>query len=1299
MSNDTVVVNLETQLDEKTVRRDIKKLEDAYAALENSIRNMAKQTVDMRTTAGKAFAADYISNEKSILREMAKISMEIRAHQTSLQKLVVSENNRVVALEAQFQQYIKLTSETRLQHTYQQKIAGLKAKEREDDAGKIAQLQKINAYYREQERLSKTIATNSNNKLFNPNDTSALSKASTAFNATTFNPNDMSAMTKATAAFNKELEKTKKHDEALNKNGFLHKLSTTAQYAAAGTILYSLAAGFKEAIAVVVEFDTATRTMAAVLDLSLPKAQALGNSLVDLGKAYGGTLTDIYGVALALGRAGVATDQLVAGTEVVMRMARLTGDTFEQSASAVISYQQVFGNTGISIESLGDKLAYIANVSRLSTHDIGTFSNYALSAAKSAGITVDAVGAMAAAFSNAGVNASTIGTQIRTLTSILTDSSEGAQALFGNLGVGQQQLATKMQQGASESNAALEGFAKQLAQISDEDFAKYTAGMDKLLKDSLNKLRQNHKNFSDYLKGSLTESAGALQSTDVILQGFAVTWEKTWNRAKDVAVDNLSGIAGTAVSVFNDILQKSQRIDKLQALSATSTSKHNLLTKEGREARDKEISQLRQRFELEDKLAALQKQYQTASPTQKLDIAGKTAELNTELKLLDSNTKANAEKEKTAELLATIKVSSAEIARIEALSAEAKVKELPRLKEAQRLRDAAKKAIEDTGKSQAEIDATHIKSTVLITDKLISQAAASISAGEPNKVLIDLANKRLDAEDAVLQTQLSQLSNTVTLSKGIKEQFDVILNSSGSAVEKLARISDLQEDIRKGKVSNITNADIAGLNDYGERLKAIAANEEKRVTLRGRLNKAEEAAKRPVERDDKQMQEAYLAMIKLSEEEYFLTAGITSTLAQKKFHLESTLPAMRAITELAKDEEIRAKKLADIDKEVAKTKIEINTLDLQMRQTGVDKLSALSEEHELYQSITDEARIRVTESQKLNALQLELGTAIVNNTMSSDVALKVYEEQVRATKEITAEQLRQLDISQKYSLSKVNLTESRRVEDLKLQTDYEAYRIKLTREADDIATAFYEKAESGQHITEADVAAYENRLNLIKESSEASYRGYEMQKTLQGTLNSGLADFFDIQSEGWMDFEKLGLNVLNSILQKMLYMSVVNPLATAGASAITSGLGSLAGSFFAQGGAFESGTQAFAQGGAFTEGIQAYAKGGTFTNSVVDKPTYFASGGTLGVMGEAGAEAIMPLRRTSTGDLGVLVAGNTEGSGSPQAVTVRIVNESGEELKVTKSEAKTDMAGMVIDIMIDAIARNKKGMRDVVKSA
>lgn len=72
-------------------------------------------------------------------------------------------------------------------------------------------------------------------------------------------------------------------------------------------------------------------------------------------------------------------------------------------------------------------------------------------------------------------------------------------------------------------------------------------------------------------------------------------------------------------------------------------------------------------------------------------------------------------------------------------------------------------------------------------------------------------------------------------------------------------------------------------------------------------------------------------------------------------------------------------------------------------------------------------------------------------------------------------------------------------------------------------------------------------------------------------------------------------------------------------------------------------TGLFAKGGAFDTTTRMFAKGGTFTNSIVNSPTpfKFADGDAFsaGVMGEAGPEAVMPLKRDAKGALGVAVNG------------------------------------------------------------
>ena len=86
-----------------------------------------------------------------------------------------------------------------------------------------------------------------------------------------------------------------------------------------------------------------------------------------------------------------------------------------------------------------------------------------------------------------------------------------------------------------------------------------------------------------------------------------------------------------------------------------------------------------------------------------------------------------------------------------------------------------------------------------------------------------------------------------------------------------------------------------------------------------------------------------------------------------------------------------------------------------------------------------------------------------------------------------------------------------------------------------------------------------------------------------------------------------------------------------------------------------------ANGNVFAKnGVVPYRKGG-----IVDSPTYFQYGGSnLGIMGEAGAESIMPLKRGKDGKLGVIAHG-----GGSTVVNVS-VNADGSSVQGQEDESR-----------------------------
>ncbi|WP_363346145.1 phage tail tape measure protein [Methylocystis echinoides] len=85
--------------------------------------------------------------------------------------------------------------------------------------------------------------------------------------------------------------------------------------------------------------------------------------------------------------------------------------------------------------------------------------------------------------------------------------------------------------------------------------------------------------------------------------------------------------------------------------------------------------------------------------------------------------------------------------------------------------------------------------------------------------------------------------------------------------------------------------------------------------------------------------------------------------------------------------------------------------------------------------------------------------------------------------------------------------------------------------------------------------------------------------------------------------------------------------------------------------------------------ITPFAEGG-----VVASPAYFSNGGAIGLMGERGAEAIMPLARGPDGRLGVVAQG---AQGRPVSVTVNIAAQDFESFRRSEAQITSALARAV----------------------
>jgi len=173
-----------------------------------------------------------------------------------------------------------------------------------------------------------------------------------------------------------------------------------------------------------------------------------------------------------------------------------------------------------------------------------------------------------------------------------------------------------------------------------------------------------------------------------------------------------------------------------------------------------------------------------------------------------------------------------------------------------------------------------------------------------------------------------------------------------------------------------------------------------------------------------------------------------------------------------------------------------------------------------------------------------------------------------------------------------------------------------------------------------------------KAAKQAAKETTDEWKRAGDAIASKVGDAFEGFFRGLMDgtknFGDIMKNMLKEIAMELIRILFIEKMVKAISGAI-GGLGGL--------GAVSAPSPA----------ITAYARGG-----VVRSPVAFSHAGGIGIAGEAGPEAIMPLTRTSGGDLGVKV--------EAAPVQVNVVNNTSSDVEVQQDEDGT------IDIIINKIA-------------
>jgi len=174
------------------------------------------------------------------------------------------------------------------------------------------------------------------------------------------------------------------------------------------------------------------------------------------------------------------------------------------------------------------------------------------------------------------------------------------------------------------------------------------------------------------------------------------------------------------------------------------------------------------------------------------------------------------------------------------------------------------------------------------------------------------------------------------------------------------------------------------------------------------------------------------------------------------------------------------------------------------------------------------------------------------------------------------------------------------------------------------------------------------------------------------TTQEALAGFFRNVSNYFLE-------MASQIITKMITLAILNTVVglLPGGGSLGGVTGATPGAVGSQGFSI-SGSLLAANGAAFDKGLKRYAMGG-----IVDKPTMFAyaNGGTgrFGLMGEAGPEAIMPLKRGADGKLGVAGGGGV----NVGAVNITVENTGEQLTPAAQKQIANQVQGIVMATLVN----------------
>lgn len=473
--------------------------------------------------------------------------------------------------------------------------------------------------------------------------------------------------------------------------------------------------------------------------------------------------------------------------------------------------------------------------------------------------------------------------------------------------------------------------------------------------------------------------------------------------------------------------------------------------------------------------------------------------------------------------------------------------------------------------------------------------------------------KQVDAR-AVEELQRIQMANQSNLNKQMLEEVRIRNLAARAGWDQVKTNEAVRQSwqkyfdsLPKGKQKSTSPIDNAQMKLDLEEFKSMLAEEQNAIQNRGKILSAEYSAGLVTVQDYYAQQRTMVAQ----------------DLAAQEQSLQGQIGVLRTRNATGKDAIDVTRQLSQLETQLARARSDAATQTQVLNIQEQDALRERSQAIDSYKQSLDESTIALSLQYEAAVRGIEIGD---REAQEAAAVAAVYAEQAKELRKLALLKQQHPEMAPVY------------------EAEEQALRESTERQVDIVIEGMTRiDAAKGNWLNGVRSAMQ----NFITETADVASQTAQITTNTIGGFTDMLVDYAAEGKDTWREFLRdIGKQIAKFFIQK----AVMEFIAYFAGSFLGGGTTATAGKNFSK-----SGLTVNAQGGVYSSpSLSAYS------NTIVDEPTFFkfAKGGALGVAGEAGrAEAIIPLEKTSNGDLGVKATGL--GMGSPQFAFNIVVNQDG----------------------------------------